>query len=189
MASRVFRTQVARHDDERVSKVDQPTTCIAEPSFPEHLKQIVEHVGMRLFDLIEQQHTVRTSTYRTWKSTVWVFQSTNQFLGRLRRTDFVHVNSNQTRLVMKQQLGQRLGRFGLANACRPHEKKDTERTIEWLHAIQRTDRESGHHLDSCGLSSNPICQRHAQRRKIGGTFAEGEPKAGALLDKSIQIEA
>jgi len=49
----VARADVGGHDDHRVLEVDHATVVVSEVSLVEHLQQDVEHVGMRLLDLVE----------------------------------------------------------------------------------------------------------------------------------------
>ena len=50
----VPRADVRRHDHDRVLEVDHPAVVVREMSFVEHLEQDVEHVRVRLLDLVEQ---------------------------------------------------------------------------------------------------------------------------------------
>ena len=45
--------------DDRVAEVDRPALPVGQAAVVEHLEQHVEHVGMRLLDLVEQDHGVR----------------------------------------------------------------------------------------------------------------------------------
>ena len=49
-------SQVAGHDDDRVGEIDKPSLPVGEPSVVQDLEQDVEHVGMGLLDLIEENH-------------------------------------------------------------------------------------------------------------------------------------
>ena len=50
---RVLRTKVAGHDDDRILEVNGHTLGIRHPAIIENLQQNVEHIRMRLLDLIE----------------------------------------------------------------------------------------------------------------------------------------
>src|ERR1700694_1264473 len=54
--------EVGGHDDHGVGEVDDLTLRIAEPAILEDLQQHVEHLGMRLLDLVEQDHGVGPAT-------------------------------------------------------------------------------------------------------------------------------
>ncbi len=51
--------EVRRHDDDRVLEVDRAALAVGQPAVVEELQQDVEHFGMRLFDLVEQDDRVR----------------------------------------------------------------------------------------------------------------------------------
>ena len=53
------RAEVARHDDDRVREVDRAALAVGEPAVVHQLQQHVEHVGVRLLDLVEQHDRVR----------------------------------------------------------------------------------------------------------------------------------
>jgi regulator of replication initiation timing len=55
---------VRRHDDDGVLEVDLTTVVVRQMSLVEHLQQDVEHVRMRLLDLVEQDHRVRLAPDR-----------------------------------------------------------------------------------------------------------------------------
>ena len=48
--------QVAGHDDDSVLEVDGTALVVGESAIVEHLKQNVEHIGVRLLYLIEKHH-------------------------------------------------------------------------------------------------------------------------------------
>ena len=56
--------EIRGHDHHAVPKVHRPTLTVGEASVVEHLQQHVEHVRMRLLDLIEQNHAVGPAANR-----------------------------------------------------------------------------------------------------------------------------
>src|SRR5262249_10881277 len=50
---------VGSHDDDGVFEVDGVAECVGQNSVFKQLKQDVEDVRVRLFDLVKQQHRVR----------------------------------------------------------------------------------------------------------------------------------
>jgi cobalamin biosynthesis protein CobT len=53
---REFGAEVRGQDDQRVAEVDRAALPVGQAAVVEHLQQHVEHVGVRLLDLVEQ-HT------------------------------------------------------------------------------------------------------------------------------------
>src|SRR5712692_618579 len=54
--------EVARHDDDRVAEVDGAALRVRQTALIEDLQQDVEDLGVRLLDLVEQDHAVRLAT-------------------------------------------------------------------------------------------------------------------------------
>ena len=54
---------VARHDDDGIAEVHGTALSVGEAAVFEDLQQHVEHVGMRLFDLVQQHHAVRAAAH------------------------------------------------------------------------------------------------------------------------------
>jgi len=57
------RTEVRRHDDDRVLEVHDPALRIGETTLVEDLQQRVEDVGVRFLDLVEEHHGERLTTH------------------------------------------------------------------------------------------------------------------------------
>ena len=55
---------VRRHDQHRVAEVDRAALAVGQPAVVEHLQQHVEHLGVRLLDLVEQDDRVRPPAHR-----------------------------------------------------------------------------------------------------------------------------
>ena len=49
-----FRAEIRRHHDQRVAEIDRAALPVGQAAVVEHLQQHVEHVRMRLLDLVEQ---------------------------------------------------------------------------------------------------------------------------------------
>ena len=52
------RADVRRHDDDRVAEVHRAALGVGQLAVFENLKQHVEDIGVRLLDLVEQDHAV-----------------------------------------------------------------------------------------------------------------------------------
>ena len=53
-----LRAEVRGHDDDGIAKIDRAALAVGQPAVIEHLQQHVEHVLVRLLDLIEQHHRI-----------------------------------------------------------------------------------------------------------------------------------
>src|SRR3546814_2836156 len=58
LARHVARAGIGRHDQDDVAEVDGLAVMIGQAAMVHDLQQYVEQVGMRLFDLVEQQHAM-----------------------------------------------------------------------------------------------------------------------------------
>src|SRR5258708_18973859 len=59
-----IRADIARSDYDRIGKIDGAPLAVSEPAFIEELEEDIVHVGVRLLDLIEEDHRVRLSAHR-----------------------------------------------------------------------------------------------------------------------------
>ena len=89
----------------------------------ENLQQDIEDFRMRLLNLVEQDHTVGLSPDGLGKLTALLIADvTRRRAGEagdgVPFLKLAHVDRQQRVRVAKQELGQRLGRFGLADARR-----------------------------------------------------------------------
>jgi len=58
------RADVARENDQRVAEIDLAPLSVFEHPFVKDLEEQFEHIGMGLFDLVQQQHTMRVAPHR-----------------------------------------------------------------------------------------------------------------------------
>src|SRR3546814_7541650 len=68
LARHVARAGIGRHDQDDVAEVDGLAVMIGQAAMVHDLQQYVEQVGMRLFDLVEQQHAMRILIDRVGRS-------------------------------------------------------------------------------------------------------------------------
>ena len=61
--AQVLGAQVRGHDDDGVAEVDRAALAVGETALLQDLEQRVEHVGVGLFDLVEQHHAERLAPH------------------------------------------------------------------------------------------------------------------------------
>ena len=132
--TRILGADVRRQDDDRVAEVDRAALAVGQASVIEHLQQHVEHVGVRLLDLVEQDHLVGAAAHRLGERAALLVADVAR-----RRADeprdrvllhvLAHVDANQRALVVEQERGQRLRQLGLADARRAEEHERADRPV------------------------------------------------------------
>ena len=163
LVGQVLRTQVAGHDQNHVAKVDRAALTVGEPSVIEHLQQNVEHLGVRLLDLVEQDHRVRTPPHRFGELTALFVadvpgRGADQARDRVLLAVLAHVDAHHRALVVEQKLGQRLGQLGLAHTGRAEEQERSDRTVGVADAGPRTTHRVGDGDDGLALTDQPLAE-------------------------------
>ena len=115
-----MRAQVRRHHDHGVLEVDRAPLPVGQPAVVEHLQQHVEHVGVRLLDLVEQQHAVRLAAHRLGQVAALVVAHVargraDQARHRVLLHELAHVEADEVILAVEQEGGERLAELGLAD--------------------------------------------------------------------------
>ncbi len=115
--------EIRGHDQDRVPEIGGAALAVGQPAVLERLQQHVEHVGMRLLDLVEQHDLIRLAPDLLGQRAAVVIADIAR-----RRADHArdrvplhvlrHIEPGDRVLVVEQELGQRLGQFGLADAGR-----------------------------------------------------------------------
>ena len=157
--ARVAR-QVRRHDQHDVGEVDRATLAVGEAAVVEQLQQHVEHVGVGLLDLVEQHHRVRPAADRLGELAALVVADVAG-----RRADqarhgvllhvLAHVDADHRPLVVEQEVGQRAGQLGLADAGRAEEQERADRAVRVGQAGPAAADGVGHGVDGLVLADRP----------------------------------
>ena len=124
------RADIAGHHNHGVFKVHGSALSISQAAIVQHLQQDVEHIGMCLFHLIEQQHRIGFAPHRLGQ--VAALLVTHITWGRTYQTghrvffhEFTHVNAHQMVDTVKQKSSQGLAQLGFTHASRAQEQKRT----------------------------------------------------------------
>ena len=133
----VLRADVAGEDDHGILEVDLSTLRICHVTVVEDLQQHVEHVGVRLLDLVEEHHTVRLAAHCLGELAALVIADVAG--GRPGEpADGVllhvlgHVDAHHCILAVEQHVGERLRELGLADASGPEEHEGADRPLRIL---------------------------------------------------------
>ena len=103
--------------------------AVGQPAIVHHLQQHVEHIRMRLLDLVEQNHRIRPAPHSLSQLTALVVahisrRRANQPRHGVLLHVLAHVDAHHRLLIIEQKLRQRARRLRFAHARRS--KKDEE---------------------------------------------------------------
>ena len=117
---RYSRAEVRGQHDQRVAEVDRAALAVGQPAVVEHLEQHVEHVRVRLLDLVEQDHLVGPPAHRLGQAAALLVadvagRRADQPGDRVLLHVLGHVDADHRLLVVEQELGERLAS---ARSCR-----------------------------------------------------------------------
>ena len=134
--------EVRRHDDDGVLEVDRPPLAVGQPAIVEQLQQHVQHLGVRLLDLVEEHDGVRPPAHRFGElSGLLVADVSGRRADHPRHRVLLlvlrHVDAHHRLLVVEQELGERARQLRLADAGRAEEQEAAERPVRILQAGAR----------------------------------------------------
>ena len=133
----IFGAEVRGHDDQRVAEVDRAALAVGQAAVVEHLQQHVEDIGMRLLDLVEEHDLIGPAPHRLGQRAAFLIadiarRRADQAGDRMLLHVFRHVDAHQRVLVVEQEVGERLGELGLADAGRAEEHERADRPVRVL---------------------------------------------------------
>ena len=118
-------------------EVHRAALSVGQTPVVEHLQQHVEHIRVRLLDLVEQDHLVGPPPHRLGQAAAFLIadiarRGADQPRDRVLLHVFRHVDAHHRALVVEQEFGERLGELGLADAGRPEEQERAHRPVRVL---------------------------------------------------------
>ena len=121
-----LRAQVRGHDDHRVLEVHGAPLAVGQAALVQDLQQRVEHVGVRLLHLVEQDHRIGLAPDLLGELAALVVadiarRRADQARDRVLFHVLGHVDADQVVLRIEQERRERLGELGLADSRRPQE--------------------------------------------------------------------
>ena len=159
---------------------------VGQPPVVEHLQQHVEHIGMRLLDLVEQHHLIGPAPHRFGQHAALLIadiarRRADQPRDRVLLHELAHVDAHHRVVVVEQEVGQRLGQLGLADAGGPEEQEAAQRPVRVLQAGARTAHRLGHRVDRLVLADHPL----ARSSSICSSFSRSP---SSILSTGIPVQ-
>ncbi len=179
-----LRAQVGSEDQDGVAEVDRPALPVGEPAVIEHLQQDVEDLLVRLFHLVEQDHAIRPPPYRLGELAAFLVpdvagRGADQPGHRVPLRVLAHVDADHRPLVVEQELCQRLGQLGLADAGGPEEQERARRAVGVRDARARPPDGVRYGLDGPGLTDQPLAELGLHAEQLAGLALEEAPRGYA----------
>ena len=120
LVHQIVGAEVRGHHDQGIPEIDRVALAVRQTPVVEHLQQHVEHVRMRLLDLVEQHDLVRPPPHGFRKRSALVIadiagRRADQPRDRMLLHVFRHVHADQRAFIVKQECRERLGQ---ARSCR-----------------------------------------------------------------------
>src|SRR5882762_6443899 len=156
-------SNVRRHDDDRVLEVHRVAQTVGELAVFKHLQQDVEHVRVRLLDLVQQDDRIRGALYALGKlSTLFVAhisrRRTDQLRDRVLFHELGHVEADQRLIAAEHELSQGAGDFGFADARGAEEQERADGPVRALQASTAATDGAGQRSDRLVLRDDPLVQ-------------------------------
>ncbi len=160
-----------RHDDDRVLEVHRAALAVGQSAVVEDLQQHIEHVQVRLLDLVEQHHAVRATAHRFGELAALLEadvarRGADQARHRVLLLVLRHVDADHRPLVVEQVLRQRPRQLGLADAGRAQEDERADRPMRVLQAAASPQHRVGHRLHRLVLADHALVQFLAQVQQL-----------------------
>ena len=143
------------------------TKAVGQPAFVQDLQQQVEHIGVRLLDLVKQHHLVGLATDRfgqhpTLLITHVARRGTDQARNTVLFHIFTHVEAQQIGFVVKQKIGQCFGKLCFADPRWSQKQKTANWPVWVLQAGSGTTHGIGDGMHSLLLTNDPLTKNILQ---------------------------
>src|SRR6218665_3584146 len=130
----VLRSEVRCHDDDGVLEVHHPTLTVGEAPLFQDLQQRIEDIRVCLLNLVKQNNTERLPTHLLGELPPLLKSDETGRGAKQPRcgvllTVLRHVQRDHRRLVIKEELRERLRKFSLTDTGRPRKDKRTRRSL------------------------------------------------------------
>ena len=161
------------------------TLAVGETSLLENLEEDVEHVGVRLLDLVEEHDGVRTPPDGLGELAALVIahvsgRGTDELGDGVLLHELGHVEADERILAAEEELGERLGELGLAHARGAEEDERATGATRVLEGRAGAADGLGDLRDCLLLPDDPLVKRVLAAQELGrlGLGEVGDGHAG-----------
>ena len=140
---------------------------VGQQSVLEYLEQDIENIGMRFFNLVEQNYRIGLAANLLGQLSALVVadiagRRTDKLRGRVLLHVFGHIDAYHRVLVAEHHVGERLRELGLADAGRSEEDKRSHRTLRVFESNAPAAYRLSDRRDSLVLTDNPLLQYRSE---------------------------
>ena len=160
----------------------------------EHLQQDVEEVRVRLLDLVEQDDRVRVALHLLGELTAFFVpdvsgRRADQLGDRVLLHVLRHVEADERVVAAEEEVGERAGELGLADAGRTEEHEAADRPVRVLEAGARAANGARERRNRLLLRDDALVQRvlHVQQLVAFVLIDRRERHAGPLRDDLVDL--
>ena len=175
--------EVRGEDQDHVPEVDRAALAVGEAAVVEDLQQHVEDLGVRLLDLVEQDHRVRPPPHGLGELPALLVadvagRGTDQPRHGVLLAVLRHVDAHHRLLVVEQELGERLGELGLADAGRAEEQERSGRPVGVGDAGARAAHGVGDRLHGLLLPDQALAELGLEVQQLLGLALQSSGRPG-----------
>ena len=166
------RTKVRRQNENGAAEVHRAALTVSQPALVENLQQHVEHIRMGLLDLVEQHHRVRPPAHRFGELTTLVVadvagRGADKPCDGMLLAILAHVDTDHCAFVVEQEVRQRLGQFGLADAGGAEKQEGAGGPVGVSDAGPAAADGIGNGLHGLGLADDPLAEFVFHPQQLG----------------------
>ena len=176
---RQIGADVRREQDDRVGEVDGASASVGEAALVEDAEEALEHVAVRLFDLVEEDHLIGTAAHRLGELTAGVVtdvagRRANEARDGMRLGILREIETRHRVGGVEEALGDGLGRLGLADAGRSQQEERADRSPR-AEARSIATKHVRDALERVGVTDDAVAEQ----------LLEAEQALGVALEQSL----
>ena len=154
---------IAGHHHDGVLEIHRAPLPVGQTPIVQHLQHHIEHVVMRLLDLVEQHHRIRPAPHRLGQLPALFVphvarRRAHQPRHRVLLLVLRHIDADHGPLVVEQKRRQRPRQLRLADARRTQEDEAAHRPLRILQPRARADHRLRHRRHRFVLPDHPLVQ-------------------------------